>query len=156
MTEVYYDSESRLKSLRVQEKRLLEFMENAENVSDMLSVESKLSEVQYQIDSVTNSLKTIDNDVQYAKVKIIITEVCKYTEVTENPTNFFERVIDYIKNSFVSFTENAEEILEAVIYLIPYGIIIGIIVVIVRACLKKNKLKREKKLESEDSSNSIK
>ena len=156
MTEVYYDSESRLKSLRVQEKRLLEFMENAENVSDMLSVESKLSEVQYQIDSVTNSLKTIDNDVQYAKVKIIITEVCKYTEVTENPTNFFERVIDYIKNSFVSFTENAEEILEAVIYLIPYGIIIGIIVVIVRACLKKKKLKREKKLESEDSSNSIK
>lgn len=156
MTEVYYDSESRLKSLRVQEKRLLEFMENAENVSDMLSVESKLSEVQYQIDSVTNSLKTIDNDVQYAKVRISITEVRKYTEVTENPTNFFERVIDYIKNSFVSFTENAEEILEAVIYLIPYGIIIGIIVVIVRACLKKKKLKREKKLESEDSSNSIK
>ena len=63
---------------------------------------------------------------------------------------------DYIKNSFVSFTENAEEILEAVIYLIPYGIIIGSIVVIVRACLKKKKLKREKKLESEDSSNSIK
>lgn len=139
MTETYYDFDSRLKSLRVQEARLFKFMETAETVSDMLAVEQNLSEVQYEIDKITNSLNTIDNDVAYAKVELEIKEVRKYSEMSENSPSFYVRLRSYIKGSVYNFVETTESILELVIYLAPFAVIITIIVLIIKKVRKSLK-----------------
>ncbi len=150
MTDRYYDQESRLKSLRTQEERLLYFMENAKNVSEMLEIERRLTDVQYEIDSVTNSLAEIDNDVKYSKVKLNITEVIKYSERRQNPKNFVERVWSYIVDSADSFADTLENWLEIAIYLLPYAVIIVVALILTR---KKRKVWREKRKERREKKN---
>ena len=154
MTKQYYDTESRLRSLRIQEERLFDFMESAKSVSEMLDVEDRLTDVQYEIDSATNSLATIDNDVKYSKVSLNISEVVKYTDKPENPKNFFERVWSYIKGSADNFTDTLEYWLEIAIYMIPYVFVLVLLyfgfIKIKRKVQKKRKEKKEKKENQEN------
>ena len=154
MTDTYYDIDSRLRSLRVQEERLFEFMSSAANVSEMLDIEDRLTDVQYEIDKATNSLNEIDNDVKYSKVTLNITEVLKFSEKEDNPKNFFERLVSYIKGSADEFLDNIEGLLETVIYLIPNLILIALIymgvVKLYRVIKKKRKAKKEKENRQEN------
>ena len=61
-------------------------LESAETVSEMLEIESRLCDVQYQIESLTNTQRTIDNDVRYATFNLTLSEVTKYT--TPAPKTF--------------------------------------------------------------------
>ena len=45
VTEYYYDSEARIKTLRVQEERLLELLAGAENIRYLITIEQKHAEV---------------------------------------------------------------------------------------------------------------
>ena len=149
MTKVYYDTESRLRSLRIQEERLFNFMESAKSVSEMLDVEDRLTDVQYEIDSATNSLATIDNDVKYSKVSLEIQEVVKYTDKQENPKNFFERVWGYMTDSLDNFLDNCEDIIEVAIYAIPNIFLLVVfyfvIVKVFRVIKAKRKAKKKNK-----------
>ena len=51
VTAEYYDVQARLKALQAQEARLLEMMEIAETVEDIITIEDKLTDVRYRIDS---------------------------------------------------------------------------------------------------------
>ena len=145
MTEVYYDTASRLRSLRVQEERLFEFMKGATTVSEMLDVEDRLTDVQYEIDSATNTMAEIDYDVQYSTVKLNIAEVLKYTEREENPKNFVERLWSYIKGSTENFLDNVEELLEGLIYAVPNLALWVVIYIVVSRIFKKIWKKRKDK-----------
>ena len=146
MTETYLDIESRLRSLRTQEARLLEFMKSAKTVAEMLEIESQLSDVQYEIEKYTNSKQGIDYDVKYSKITINILGVREYSETPVEKKNFFERVWSYIKGSAIGFGETLEGMLEYVIYLIPNLLLLFLffmfgkfIVKVVRKKVKKNK-----------------
>lgn len=156
MTDIYYDNEARLKSLRTQESRLLYFMENATSIPDMLDIESRLADIQYKIDSITNSQLEIDNDVKYSKVQINIEEVVRYTEPTPNPQNFWERLKEYFDNSGDAFLENMEGLLAGVIYYGPYLVIVCVLFIILKHISKKRKSKKNTKIvQDSDENNEI-
>lgn len=155
MTKVYYDTESRLRSLRIQEERLFNFMESAKSVSEMLDVEDRLTDVQYEIDSATNSLATIDNDVKYSKVSLEIQEVVKYTDKQENPKNFFERVWGYMTDSLDNFLDNCEDIIEVAIYAIPNIFLLVVFYFVIVKVFRVIKAKRKAKKEKLNKSNGI-
>ena len=155
MTKQYYNTESRLRSLRIQEERLFDFMESAKSVSEMLDVEDRLTDVQYEIDSATNSLATIDNDVKYSKVRLDIKEVVKYTDRQENPKNFFERVWGYMIDSLDNFLDNCEDIIEVAIYAIPNIFLLVVFYLVIVKVFRVIKAKRKAKKEKLNKSNGI-
>lgn len=124
----YVDLESHKKALEAEQERLLEMIEQAETVEDMITIESRLSEVRYQLESQESQLRTFDNQIQYSTVYLNIAEVEKYTPVAER--TFFEKISD-------GFTDNlagvAEDLVNFVIWFIsslPYLVVWGIIIVI--------------------------
>ena len=48
----YVDLESHKKMLEEEQKRLLELMEKAETMEDIITIESRLTEVRYQLESM--------------------------------------------------------------------------------------------------------
>ncbi len=70
----YYDTELRKKSLQTEQERLLELLAQAESVDAIIAVQSRLSEIQYQLDSYESTLRSYDNQVRYSTVSIDITE----------------------------------------------------------------------------------
>lgn len=143
LTERYYDNENRLKSYRIQEERLFAMLEKAESVTEMLEIESRLCDVQYQIEALTNTQRTIDNDVRYSTFNLTLAEVKKFT--TPEPETFGDKFKEAVGGSVESFGVFSENLLFFFIYVLPYLLCVAVVVVIVLVIVKVSKKKKEKK-----------
>lgn len=141
LTERYYDNENRLKSYRIQEERLFAMLEKAESVTEMLEIESRLCDVQYQIEALTNTQRTIDNDVRYSTFNLTLTEVKKFT--TPEPETFGDKFKEAVGGSVESFGVFSENLLFFFIYVLPYLLCVAVVVVIVLVIVKVAKKKRK-------------
>lgn len=121
---------------------MLELMDQAENLEQLLQIEESLTQVRYQIESLTAAMKRYDADVAYSTVTIQLWEVEEYQE--EKPDTFGARIRDAFRRSGESFLDFSEEILSGLIVILPilliYGGLIALIVVgVVRLRRKKKK-----------------
>lgn len=77
----YVDMASHKKTLQAEHDRLLELMEQAESIEDIITIEQRLSNVRYQIESMESQLRTYDNKVDYSTVYLDVSEVQELTPV---------------------------------------------------------------------------
>ena len=141
LTERYYDNENRLKSYRIQEERLFAMLEKAESVTEMLEIESRLCDVQYQIEALTNTQRTIDNDVRYSTFNLSLAEVKKFT--TPEPETFGDKFKEAVGGSVESFGVFSENLLFFFIYVLPYLLCVAVVIVVVLVIVKVSKKKRK-------------
>ncbi len=74
MTVQYADNEARLNTLYEKRSRLNELLAKAENVSDLIEIESAIADTQYQIDSYETSQRSIDRQVDMSAVNLTLVE----------------------------------------------------------------------------------
>lgn len=79
----YVATESRIKALQTEEARLLELLAQAENMNDLLTIESRLTEVRTALEQVQSQLRVYDNQVNYGTIYLTAQEVEEYTQVEE-------------------------------------------------------------------------
>ena len=143
----YTDLESHKKSLLTEQERLLALLENADNMEDIITIEERLSEVRYSIESMESQLRVMDNQVDYSTVYIDITEVKELTVV--DPETDGERMVRRFKENIYDigygFKEFGIGFVIALPYLVVWAVIILIIVLIVRGIIKHNKKKELKR-----------
>lgn len=141
----YIDVESHKEALKVEQQRLMEILEKAETVEDIISLESRLSEVRYEIGTYESKLRTYDNLVDYSTINIFISEVQEITEAPKLTT--MERITEGFAGSVKDILKGIKEFVIGFIITLPYlvvwGIVIGIIAMIIRKILKHKKKKKE-------------
>jgi len=149
ITDSYYDSESRLKSLLTREERLIELLDGAKDLQYMLEVERELAQVRYEIENYYSTLKRYDSQVAMSTVRIHLEEVVEYKAPTPITRTFGERFIDTVEDSWDDFLDGCEDFLFWLIYALPglvvFAIVVVIIVIIVRTAVKRAVRKRAKK-----------
>lgn len=94
----YTDISSRKKTLQLEQERLWELLEKAESVDAVIALESRLSEVRYQIESLESQLRTLDNQIVYSTVSISIQEVQVLTST--DPDSISTRIQKGLNRSF--------------------------------------------------------
>ncbi len=121
----YYDTTSQIEALKIQEKNLLVMMEKCETIEDMISVENRLSEVQYQLSELQTSRRYMDMDVAYSYVNIGITEVMEYRQDSEpvRKNTFADRLRNTVWSTGKGFLAFLEGLLFLLIHLSPYILI---------------------------------
>lgn len=147
ITLTYSDTEGRVNALKTEETRLLELMEKAETMSDLLEIEERLTEVRYQLENYASTLRLYDNQVDYATVSLYISEVEKYTPVEE--PGFWEKITSGLADSFVNLGQTLVDFISWVIIDLPYLVLIALlawaVTVITKRSLRKRRAKKEKK-----------
>ena len=83
VTTQYMDVATRLDNLKAQRTRLQELQAQADNLSDLLQIESSLTDVQSQIESWQSQLDWYSDQVQECTVYINLNEVQTYTPTDE-------------------------------------------------------------------------
>lgn len=83
VTLTYVDMESHKNALRTEEQSLINMLAKAETVEDLITIENRLADVRYQIESMESQLRTYDNLVDYATLTISVSEVEELTPVVE-------------------------------------------------------------------------
>lgn len=142
----YVDTESRVAALEAERDRLMELMEQAGDLSDLLKIEERLTDVLYDLESTTAKLRSLDNQVSYATVNLYIDEVKILTETQE------QTVWQRIGSGFGENLRNiGEDIVDFFVWLVTYSpqliVIGGIIYLIVRTVRRAIKKRRAKKIE---------
>ena len=143
----YVDTQSECAALRVEQERLMELLETAENLSDILEIESRLTQIRYRLESVESQLRTYDNQISYATVNLTVNEVEVYTPTEEK--GFWEALGD----GLVSSTKGVWKLLKSVFYLfvvaLPYllviGVIVGMVLLLTFYCIRRHKRKQQNK-----------
>jgi len=74
VTEEYIDLDARLRNLQRQEERLLEILDNATTVEDILKVEEHLGRVRGEIERIQGRLRYLDNLVTLATITVELFE----------------------------------------------------------------------------------
>ena len=137
VTAEYYDVVARLKALEAQEARLLEMMEMAETVEDIITIEDKLTDVRYRIDSFQSSLNNWDRRVAYSTLNITVKEVQVYTPEKVTKISYGEE----LRRAFTDALKNAgqffKDLLVFLVSAIPTLVILAVLVLIFRPLLKK-------------------
>ena len=139
----YVDTESRMNALKTEEARLLELLEQAETMSDLLEVEGRLTEVRYELESVGSQLRTYDNLVNYATVYLEIEEVREYTPM-EEPT-LWQRISGGFTDNLRWLGDSLVDLMVWIIVYLPQLLILGGVVwLIVWLSRKKRRTKKKK------------
>lgn len=144
----YVATESRQKALQAEETRLLALIDEAANLSELLQLEKRLTEIRTELEQVTSQLRVYDNLVDYATVELSIDEVQEYTPV-EKP-GFWERLGTGFVNSLRGAGNLLLEIITIFVWAIPYLIFPAAALLIVLLILKLNKRKKNRKQEKKD------
>ena len=139
----YVATESRVKALQTEEARLLELMEQAETMADLLEIESRLTDVRYELENRASQLRLYDNQVDYATIYLSIDEVQEYTPV-EEPT-VWERISGGFVSSIKGVGNGLLDLLVWVLAKSPYLVILGGVTVGVVVLIKKRKTRRAAK-----------
>ena len=145
ITKQYNDTETNIESLKIQESRLLEMMEQAKTIEDMVYVETRLSEVQRQLKSYQSSLSEMDTDIQFSTITVTIREVVKYSPTVVEET-FGERIKEAFDSSIESFVDFVQGLVIAIVYMWPFLILLGIIAIVIVIIVKSVSKRRAKKI----------
>ncbi len=136
ISDQYYDSQARLENLEIQEDRLLELLQQAGELGDLLEIERELADVRYEIETLTASINRMDSLVSYSTVNIDLQEVVEYQPKVEAPRTFGDRLMETIKDSGRNFLSVCESALFAFIYAAPVLLLVAAIVAIVVVVLR--------------------
>ena len=132
ITSDYNWTEQKLKTLYAAKTAYENLLENTTNVSDIILLTDKLTDVNSEIMALEEDMAIYNNKLSYSKVTI---------SFTEHEENFFSDYLSYLSGFFIGFVK-------VVLYLLPFGFvgvlfICGVIVIV--KIDKKRKLKKNGK-----------
>ena len=147
--ELYYDIETRLKTQRTKQTRLLELLERAESMEDIIFIENALTEVEYHIERHTSDLNRYDGLVSYATIQLSLDEMVKIVDEPGEKAGLFARMKAGVVSSALGVAEGVQALLVWFTYHL-FGLMIfaacavGVVIVIRRSVKKRKQIKSEK------------
>lgn len=143
----YVATQSRVKALETEQVRLLELLAKAENMTDLLQIEQRLTEVRTELEKVTSQLRLYDNMVDYGTLRLTVTEVREFTVVEEETV--WQRISsgfgDNLKKLGMFLTDTFVLLIVGLPYCIPIGVTIIIVVLAVKLVKGKHVKKKTEK-----------
>lgn len=150
VTMTYVDTESRRNALKTEYDRLLELMERAETLEEILTLEDRLTTLRYQLESMESQLRTMDNQVDYSTVRLSVSEVEELAPAVDEPeeeksvwerisSGFAESLREVQENVTDAFVEFLSNVPYTLTWLVPLLIVILVAVGIFRGRRKKKR-----------------
>ena len=139
----YVDTESKITALETEQARLLELLAGAQNLSEILEIEARLSDVTYELERYASQKRSYDNQITYATVRLTVEEVEVLTPVEE--PSVFDRIRTGFTSSLHGVSDGLVNLFVLLIagspYLLVYGAVIGVILAI-SSRIRKRKQKK--------------
>lgn len=148
VTDSYYDIEARLESLETKRVRLLELLEKAENMDNIIALESELSNTIYEIESLTGTLRRLDDQISYSTIEISLEEVRETTEPVNLPKTLGERISQKFTETINGIENAGKEFLIWIVGVSPVIILLLLIVIIIMVIVRATRPSRIRRREA--------
>ena len=105
VSEAYYDIESRLTTQKTKLERLQALLEKADEMEDIMELESVISDTVLSIEQLTGSLRKYDSLVNYSTINVSLCEVYKLTEPEAPAIGFGAKLVATLKSGTRNFVD---------------------------------------------------
>ena len=147
VSDSYFDTQSRLDTQKKKLERLQQLMAQATDVSDLIEIESAVSDAQYMIDYYTGQLNSYDSKISYSTVTISLREETAQQAAQAADTSFGTRLRNGVESSLKGIGEFFGNAAIFIVMAAPWLAMLAAAAAIVALCFKaaKNKKKRGEK-----------
>ena len=136
-------------ALLVEQERLMELLEEADNLTDIMSIEDRLTTVRYQLQNYESTLRVFDNQINYSTVHLSVHEVGELTE--PEPESWGSRAIRGMKDNAKDIGRLFQELGLFIVTHLPTLLLLGLIVIIILlATAKKRRKARERRRQQKE------
>jgi len=150
VTMSYVDIESHVRALETEYDALLDILSKAESLDDVILLQSRISELNYQMDSYKSQLRKYDDLISYCTVHVYVSEVWRESTPNAKTITFGERIVLGLKDNLADIGEGFENFavwfVTSLPYLLIWAVVIAAAVLIIRALIKHHKKKKEQKI----------
>lgn len=148
VTETYVDMEARLASLRTEYDTLLDLLSKAESLTDVITLQDRLTEVRYKIESYEAKLRSYDSLIDFSTVTMTVDEVERETAVEEE--SFGKEVSRRFRESLSDVGDAFRDLAAWFIGNLPaiiavLAIFVALPLIIIFSCIKGAKKRRAKR-----------
>lgn len=143
ITSDYIDVEGRLATARAHKERLMELMDTAANLADLIALQKEIANVEAQIEQLTTSLEKWNNLVDLSTVNLTVREVDELVIKPVTPKSFGQKIVDTFKGSIDFLVEVCKWGVLLFTALLPFLAIAAVVFFICFAIIKKAKKKKQ-------------
>lgn len=137
----YQDLSNRILSLETQLERLLELYDQA-TLSEMIIINEAISDIEVELQSLQGSINQFDSLVDYSEVTLVF-----YGSTIVSQSPFFNRLGNAFVNGFYGLLTFFDVLLIGIATILPFIVIFGSIAVVLVIVYKKRRLKNKSKEE---------
>lgn len=141
----YVSTKSRVEALETEQKRLLELLEEAGSMEDLLTIEERLTDVRWELENYASQLRVLDNQVDYSTVYLNINEVDKPKVVTERTV--WQKIGDGFAENTIDLWDGIVAVFVWLLSSMPFLIPLAVSAVVGFKMGKRLKAKKAKKAE---------
>lgn len=134
ITSSYVDTESKIKALQTEQETLLSLLSGAQNLSEILEIQDRLTDVRSELEYYQNLMDTFENELSYSTVSIEITEV---KHETPTGSGYWSNMFTGLKESFYNIGTGIANFISDVIIALPYLLIAALLVFVVYKIIKR-------------------
>lgn len=153
VTSQYTDYEARLDSLYIQEERLLDMLEQSGDLESLITLEERLSEVRYEIESIERNLRNLDQKLAYSTVHLTLQEVEIYTPTVPVTRTFGEKLSDAFSSGWNGFVRGIQNFCLGLARNLFTLVLLAVLIVVLILVLRKVRRHRRKKPEPKQEEN---
>ena len=136
----YSDTQMRLETVKAKQERLLALLKQATEMSDIIELESAISDCQYEIDSLTSTINRYDSLVGFSTVNIELEQVERLGNAITEEETFWTKLANNFKEGLEDFAFGVQDLIIWIAYnIVGIVIFIVIVVLIVKAWKKHGK-----------------
>ncbi len=139
----YVDIQSRIKAYTTERDTLLELLKKADDLKDVISVQERLSDVNYQIENYTSQLRVLENRVSYSTVSLDLYEV---ERVTEDETSLSGEIKNALAENWSNLKQGIRDFIVWFVgglpIIIPVAVLIAVAIIVLCKVIKKRKAKK--------------
>jgi len=155
ISEIYYDTESRLVTQQTKLERLQELLAKAESMEDIITIESAISETELLIENLTSTIRSYDSLVGYSTINISLREVYRLSGTEEPAIGFGAKLAAAFKAGCKNFVDDAQrlsiEFARNWVGWLIFLVIVAIVIIVVVRKVRRRRRKRAEILTSQDS-----
>ena len=153
----YTDTESHIAALRTEHERLLALLDKAEDLTQVLQLEDRMTDVRYQLENYERSLRALSNQVEYATATIEVSQVKVFTPVEEEEVGYWEKIGNGLADGVKGMWEFLKNLFSDFVIALPYIILFLllpaiILFVLIRRHIRKRKAARGKASQAPETS----
>lgn len=144
VTLTYVDMQSHVEALKAEQKSLMDMLEHADTVEAIITIQSRLTDVRYELESYESQLRVYDNRINYSTLYLDVNEVDRESSVATK-LSYGEEISQGLSDTLYGMGQGLRDFSIWLIVNLPIllvlAVIIVIIVLIVRAMMKRSERK---------------